>query len=599
MKKVCVIVLLLAALAAAPAFADKALGPEDYSSVDELAYAISAYFPKVQGEVTAVQGDRLTLALGEKNGILTGMVLTLWRDGKDILHPVTKAVIGRSEEEIGTLEVVSVKETTSTAVMKKQLQAPKAGDRARITPRKITIAILPLRSDRPEIIQGLADRLGELGRFTVLGTDKVTAFLKDRKQRDASLIREMGKELKLDNVVTVGIYPTEGKNLVISRIFSAEDAKPMDSIIAMLNLASKREALGDVRPFFAPVKDLSGKMPDLPVDARYFGVADLDGDKTAEYVFSDESKLSIYRAGKTGWNEVWAEAVPGKEKGMQQFHIDVADINGNGKPEIFVTRMLNDRVSSYVVEFQDGSFKRTADIPGFLRVVRYPGRGQVLIGQEFDPENFYKGQPREYGWSGGAYTAGTAVALPKEADLYSFIYADFGEGRLYLVSFDNDHRLVVYSGETPVWKSEQRYLTVETVVIKPKTGMDAVMAREATTLDIANATAAANIDRSRQVRINGRIIAVDLYGSGRDELVVAKNTPQQLLGDYKGGELEVLGWTGVRLEPRWNVKDLAGPVLDIQVSQSDKGAVQVNGLVRVPGGLFGKDKFRVEKYEGK
>lgn len=599
MRKVCVVVLLIAALAAAPAFADKALGPEEFASVDELAYAISAYFPKVQGEVTAVQGDRLTLALGEKNGILTGMVLTLWRDGKDILHPVTKAVIGRSEEEIGTLEVVSVKETTSTAVMKKQLQAPKAGDRARISPRKVNIAILPLRSDRPEIIQGLADRLGELGRFTVLGNDKVAAFLKDRKQRDASLIKEMGKELKLDNVVTVGIYPTEGKNLVFSRIFTAEDAKPMDSIIAMLNLTSKREALGDVRPFFAPVKDLSGRMPDLPVDARYFGVADLDGDKTAEYVFSNESKLFIYRADKSGWNEVWAEAVSGKEKGMQQFHLDVADINGNGKPEIFVTRMLNDRVSSYVVEFQDGSFKRTADIPGFLRVVRYPGRGQVLLGQEFDPETFYKGQPREYAWSGGAYAAGTAVALPKDADLYSFIYADFGEGRLYLVSFDNDHRLVVYSGETPVWKSEQRYLTVETVVIKPRTGLDLAVGREATAIDSANETAAAFIDKSRKMRINGRIIAVDLYGSGKDELVVAKNTPQQLLGDYQGGELEVLGWTGVRLEPRWNVKDLAGPVLDIQVSQSGKGAMQVNGLVRVPGGLFGKDKFRVEKYEGK
>jgi hypothetical protein len=61
----------------------------------------------------------------------------------------------------------------------------------------------------------------------------------------------------------------------------------------------------------------------------------------------------------------------------------------------------------------------------------------------------------------------------------------------------------------------------------------------------------------------------------------------------------VLGWTGVRLEPRWNVKDLAGPVLDIQVSQTEKGAVQVNGLVRIPGGLFGKDKYRVEMYEGK
>ena len=53
-------------LISSSAFADKALGPEEFTSVDELAYAIAAYFPKVQGGVTAVQGDRLTLALGEK-----------------------------------------------------------------------------------------------------------------------------------------------------------------------------------------------------------------------------------------------------------------------------------------------------------------------------------------------------------------------------------------------------------------------------------------------------------------------------------------------------------------------------------------------------
>ncbi len=599
MKNVTVIVLLLLSLLVSPAFADKPLGPEEFTSLDELAYAVATYFPKVQGGVTAVQGDRLTIALGEKNGLMPGMVLTVWRDGRDILHPVTKAVIGRVEDEVGTIEVVSVKDTTSIAVMKKQVREPKAGDRARITPKKINIGILPLRSDRPEIIQGLAERLGELGRFTVLGNDKVSAFLKDRKQFDASLIKEMGTAFSLDAVVAVGIFPSEGKYFVTGRIFTADDAKPIDTIIALLNLTSKREALGEVRPFFAPIKDLSGNMPDLPVDARYFLVADVDGDGAAEYIFSDEKRLSIYRAEKTGWKEVWTESVDKKEKEMQQFYIDVADINGNGRPEIFVTRMLNQKVSSYVVEFQNGSFSRIADVPGFLRVIHYPGRGAVLIGQAYDPETFFAGEPREYAWSGGAYTPGAPVVLPKGTDLYSFVFADFGEGRPFLVSFDNDHRLVVYSGETPLWKSEARYLTMETVLIKPLTGLDAAIGREATSLDTANASAASFVDKSRFVRISGRMIAVDMYGNGRDELVIAKNTPGSFLGGYQGGELEVLGWTGARFEPRWNVKDLAGPVQDIQVARTEKGSVQVYGLVKVPGGLFSKDTLRVEKYEGK
>lgn len=599
MKKVLVAVLLLFSLLASPAFADKALGPEEFTSVDEIAYAIAAYFPKVQGGVTAVQGDRLTLALGEKDGLMPGMALTLWRDGKEILHPVTKAVIGRVEDEIGTIEVVSVKDATSIAVMKKQLKAPQAGDRARITPKKIGIAILPIRNDRPELIRGLAERLGELGRFTVLGNDKIDPFLKDKKQRDAGLIKEMGKTFSLDAVVAVGIFPSEGKYLVTSRIFYTDDAKPLDTMVALLNLTTKREALGEVRPFFAPVKTSAETAPDLPVDARYFAIADLDGDNAAEYVFSDEKKLSIYRSEPSGWKEVWSETVPGSEREAQQFHIDVADINGNGRPEIFVTRMLNGTVSSYVIEFQDGAFRRTVEVPGFLRVIGYPGRGNVLIGQDYSRESFFAGKPREYAWSGGAYAPGAEMALPKGTDLYSFIYADLGESRPLLVSFDKDHRLVVYSGDTPLWRSEEKYLTVETVLTKPLTGLDAAMGREPTQLDKSFQTSATYVDKDRLVRISGRILAVDLYGSGKDDLVVAKNTAAAFFGGYKGGELEVLAWNGVRLEPRWNVKDLAGPVLDIQVSRSEKAGVQINGLVKVPGGVFSKDNVRVEKYQGK
>lgn len=599
MKKITVIVILMITLLSSSARADKALGPEEFNSVDELAYAIAAYFPKVQGGITAVQGDRLTLALGEKNGLMPGMELTLWREGREILHPVTKAVIGFAEDEVGTIELVSVKETTSIAKMKKQLKAPQAGDRARITPKKIGIGILPMENDRPEIIQNLAGRLSEIGRFTVLGNDKVTSFLKDRKQRDTGLIKEMASTFSLDAVVAVGIFPSGSKFLVTSKIFYADETKPLDTIVAMLNLTTKREALGEVRPFFAPVKTSADKTPDLPVDARYFAIADLDGDNVAEYVFSNEKKIFVYRIESSGWKEVWSETVPKNEREMQQFHIDVADINGNGRSEIFVTRMMNGTVTSYVIEFQDGSFRRIAEVPGFLRVIAYPGRGNVLIGQDYSPESFFAGNPREYTWSGSAYVRGTEIVLPKGVDLYSFVYANLGESRPLLVSFDNDHRLVVYSGDTPLWRSEAKYLTVETVLTKPLTGLEAVFSKDPTALDKSFQTSYSYIDKGRLVRISGRIVAVDLTGSGKDDIVVAKNSTEIFVGGYNGGELEVLTWNGTRLEPRWNVKDLPGPVLDIQASRPEKAGLQINGLVKVPGGWFSSDTVRVEKYQGK
>jgi len=60
---------------------------------------------------------------------------------------------------------------------------------------------------------------------------------------------------------------------------------------------------------------------------------------------------------------------------MQQFRIDVADINGNGRPEIFVTRMLDGRVSSYVVEFENGPFAGSRTSRGSCGSLDIPAGG--------------------------------------------------------------------------------------------------------------------------------------------------------------------------------------------------------------------------------
>lgn len=588
MKKVLVLFLFFALIAPLSALAEKSLGVEEFTSVDQLSAEIVSYFPKIQGEVKTVQGDRLTIGLGTKNGLVAGVTLTLWRDGTEIHHPVTGAVIGRTEDEVGSAEIASLTETTCTAVVLKKLKNPQPGDKARITPKKINLALVPVRADRPEIIKGLTEGLNETGRFSMLDSDKVAAFLKDRKQLDNSLVQEMSKVYNLDVIVAVGIYPSEGsKLLVTARLFYA-DARPLDTIVAMLDLKSKKEVFGEVKPFFAPVKEGQSSIPKLPFDAQFLATADLEGNGTLQYIFSDGMKLHVYQQSPSGWREEWAETVSDGAREIQHINLDVADINANGRPELFVTAMQKGNVFSYVVEFRDGLYQRIADVPGFLRVIDYPGKGTILIGQDYDPKSFYAGRPKQYVWSNGRYIAGSELSLPKGVKIYGFTYAAVGESNLLLISLDNQNRLLVYSGDTPVWKSEEAYPSVGMSLHKPATSSAAVISQSV-----------AEAEKGEKVRVTGRVLVLDINGDGRDEIILPKNGGETFFGGYTQAEFVGLGWTGARLEQRWSIKDIPGAVVDFRILRQEGQGAQILAIVKSPGGLLASDHVQVMSYTAK
>lgn len=600
MKKTFVAIVFLLLFPAAGRGGDGSLGVEEYSSVEELAVKLSSYFPKVQGEVKTVRGGAVTLSLGKKDGLLPGMMLTLWRDGRDIVHPVTNAVLGRAEEEVGTVEVTALDDATSTANIKKKLKEPQQGDRARITPRKINLAIVPLREDHPEIMRTLTERLNEFGRFNVLDTDKTSAFIRNTKAKDAALVRELGSAFGLDAVIASSIYPSEGKLMFTARIFYAEDTSQLDTVVAMLKISSKKETLGEVKPFFTPGKAEKLVSPELPFVAQYFAAGDFDGDGKLEYAFSDGDRLHMYRNEPSGWREVWTEIVSDKGGTTMEWHgqtavprssslkhinLDQADINGNGRPELFVTGMREGKVFSSVIEFQEGAFRRIAEIPGFLAVTSYPGRGTVLLGQEYDAVSFYSGQPREYVWSEGKYAAASEVRVPKGFGIYGWTFADLGERQPLLVALDGDDRLHVYAADTLLWKSAEQYSAVDNYVFKPVTGMEAVLTGQS-----------GQNDKSRRVRLPGRVLALDVNGDGRDEIVVVKNITSTFIGGFSGAELQGMSWTGARMDPVFSVKDIPGPVLDFRGSRDDRQEKRINALVRTKGGLFAKDRQQMIGY---
>jgi hypothetical protein len=282
---------------------------------------------------------------------------------------------------------------------------------------------------------------------------------------------------------------------------------------------------------------------------------------------------------------------------MQHFNLDVADINGNGRPEIFVTGMLNNKVVSSVIEFQDGVYQRIADVPGFLRVVS-SGKKTVLIGQAYDPVSFFAGQPKQYVWLDGKYVPTTEYPLPKGIGLYGFAYADAEGANPLLVAFNDKDQLVVYSNGAMIWKSEEKYPSGGTVLMKPLTGIEAVISAPPTAVNAVNLSQEID-DKSRKVKISGRVFSVDLNGDGRDEILVPKNSGGSFLSANNKSEFVGLGWTGARFEQRWSIGDIPGAVVDFEVIRQQGSGTQILGLIMTPGGLFGADRLRVMSYAPK
>ena len=118
-----------------------------------------------------------------------------------------------------------------------------------------------------------------------------------------------------------------------------------------------------------------------------------DVDRTAgnEIVVVSPKEIYVYRLKDGRPLEIARQ-----DTGSQHYNIgvDVADINGNGRAEIFVTA-LNIRknvVRSYVREFDGKTFVEIANnLAWYFRASDLPLRGRVLLGQQSRLQEPYRG----------------------------------------------------------------------------------------------------------------------------------------------------------------------------------------------------------------
>ncbi|MBW1896886.1 MAG: VCBS repeat-containing protein, partial [Deltaproteobacteria bacterium] len=323
-------------------------------------------------------------------------------------------------------------------------------------------------------------------------------------------------------------------------------------------------------------------------------IGDVDGDGYQEIVFISDNKVFVYRLVKQQFIKV-AE-ISGEAD--NNFHgIDVVDVNGNGKAEIFVTNLRKGRnvLTSFVLEWDNGEFVTIAkDQRWYYRSQELPSKGRVLFGQKRGSVDAFIGAVHEMGLESGEYVPVSTVNLPDEVNVFGFTMGDVqnnGSEKVVAFTDQNVFKILTMQGSTE-WKSGERYGgSMDYLELEP-TG-------EMTTVGRAE-----DLGKLR-LYLPKRIFVQDLDGDGRQEVVVVKN--YSLTGEviarvrhFSSGEIKSLSWDGLGLSENWRTRKISGYVSDYAIADFDNdGENEIVALVVASKGIpiLAKAKSAIISYD--
>ncbi len=153
------------------------------------------------------------------------------------------------------------------------------------------------------------------------------------------------------------------------------------------------------------------------IKQRITGLAlgDIDGDGKIETVIITDHSVEAYRFDNKRFLKIKTIAERSHD---YLIGVDVADINGNGYPEIFVTALNPQRefVRSFVLEFDGKTFIEIVKKSNwYFRTVEMPERGKILLGQKQGLNSPFDDRIYEMVWQNSEYDSAEPVMAPSSS----------------------------------------------------------------------------------------------------------------------------------------------------------------------------------------
>jgi TolB-like protein len=298
---------------------------------------------------------------------------------------------------------------------------------------------------------------------------------------------------------------------------------------------------------------------EFPILIRGVDVGDVDGDGRNETVIIDESNLWVYRYRDGKLVEMFHKKAP---SGAEYISLDVADFNGNGRAEIYVSVITTYKMESFVLEYDGKTFRPLAENLNHHVRAAYIGEGKLsLVGQNRSIREPFFGPIYRLEWRDGILKRGENLKLPVTPSISAFAQANIisGEkGNLVLVDANDKLRLFDDKGKMK-WRSKEYYGGSQ---------------RSREEID-DRITPLEQIEVPVEIAyVPLRIVVCDLNRDNQMEILINRNTEAfgkvlDRLRIYTGGEIYNLVWDGLTLTTNWNTRKFDGYVADFQVKDID------------------------------